>query len=244
MSEPATKTTFPPAYPHRPIKQIGDNLFMARGSIEFNRFVRLSRNMAIVRSGKELTLINPIRLNTRGLRDLDALGAVKHIVRLGAAHGSDDPFYVARYKALFWCQQGGGRFREPQIDRVLSEGGELPFSGARLVAFCAANFPEAALVLTAGKGVLLACDSLQHYGDYSNNNLVARIALPFLGFPKTTVVGPIWLRAATPAGSSLRPDFERLLQQPFDALLGAHGTFLKSGAHKAAERAVAKAFPA
>ena len=242
MSEPA-KTTFPPAFPHRPIEQIGDNLFMARGSIKFNRFVRLSRNMAIVRSGTELTLIDPIRLNKRGLRKLDALGKVKHVIRLGGGHGSDDPFYVARYNASFWCQEGGLRYREPPIDHVLTEGGDLPFGGARLLTFSAASFPEAALVLNAGKGVLLTCDSLQHYGDYSNNNLVARIALPFLGFPKTTVVGPIWLRAATPPGASLRADFDRLLEQKFDALLGAHGTFLKSGAHEAVQRAIAKAFP-
>lgn len=242
MSEPEKKA-YPPAYPHMPIKKIGDNLFMARGSIRFNRFVRLSRNMAIVKSGTELTLIDPIRLNKRGLRDLDKLGTVKHLIRLGGGHGSDDPFYVDRYKALFWCQEGGQRYREPAIDHVLTEGGALPFGGARLIAFSAASFPEAALVLTAGKGVLLTCDSVQHYGDYSNNNIAARIALPFLGFAKTTLIGPIWLRAATPPGSSLRPDFDRLLEQKFDALLGAHGTFLKTGAHDAVRRAVAKAFP-
>ena len=45
MAEPAKKT-FQPAYPQQRIQQIGDDLFMARGSIKFNRFVRLSRNMA------------------------------------------------------------------------------------------------------------------------------------------------------------------------------------------------------
>lgn len=242
MSEPAGKA-FPPVYPHQRIKQIGDDLFMARGSIRFNRFVRLSRNMAIVRSGGELTLINPIRLNERDLRALDALGAVKHVMRLGAAHGSDDPFYMDRYKPLFWCQEGGKRYSEPRIDRVLSDGGVLPFGGARLFSFSTAAFPEAALVINKGKGVLLTCDSLQHYGDYSNNNLFARLAMPFIGFPKTTVVGPIWLRAATPPGSSLRGDFERLLTFSFDAFLAAHGTFLKTGAHESAARAIAKAFP-
>ena len=241
MPEPAAKN-FPPAFPHQRIKQIGDDLFMARGSIKFNRFVRISRNMAIVRSAGELTLINPVRLNARGLRDLDKLGAVKHIMRLGAAHGRDDPFYMARYKALFWCQEGGRRYAEPKIDRVLSDGGALPFGGARLLSFSAAAFPEAALVLGTAKGVLLTCDSLPHYGDYSNNNLVARLALPFIGFPRTTIVGPVWLRAATPPGASLRADFERLLALDFDALLAAHGTFLKTGAHEAVARAVAKAF--
>ncbi len=111
-----TNKTFPPVFPHQAIQAIADDLFMARGSIGFNRFVRLSRNMAIVRSGNELTLIDPIRLNERGLRDLDALGVVKHIVRLGGGHGSDDPFYVDRYRALLWAQEGGQRYPEPAID--------------------------------------------------------------------------------------------------------------------------------
>jgi hypothetical protein len=67
--------------------------------------------------------------------------------------------------------------------------------------------------------------------------------MPFLGFSKTTLIGPIWLKVATPPGASLRDDFERLLDCTFDALLAAHGTFLESGAKDAVRRAVEKAFP-
>ena len=235
--------SFPPAYPHQPIERIGNDLFIARGSIRMNPLLRISRNMAIVRSGDELTLINPIRLDDAGLRELDALGAVKHIMRLGGAHGSDDPFYVDRYKPAFWCQEGGTMYREPPIDHVLTEEGPLPFAGARLICFKSASFPECALLLTTDKGVLLTCDSLQTYADFSNSNLPARLLLPFVGFSKSTLIGPIWLKIATPGGGTLRADFERLLELPFDALLAAHGTFLKSGAHAAVQRAIAKAFP-
>jgi len=234
---------FPPVYAHGPVARIGDDLFWVHGSIKFNALMTISRNMAIVKSGGDLTLINPVRLNEAGLAALDALGAVKHIVRLGAAHGLDEPFYVARHKPLVWRQEGRSRYPAPPIDRVLSEGGPLPFGGARLVSFGGANFAECAIALARGKGVLLTCDSLQHYGDYSNNNLIARVAMPLVGFPRTTLVGPIWLRHATPTGGSLRADFERLLALDFDALLSAHGTFLASGAHAAAKLAVDKAIP-
>ena len=132
---------YPPAYPHGPLQPIGDDLFMVRGAIDFNRFVRLSRNMAVVRSGSELTLVNPVRLSEAGLRELDALGAVRHLVRLGSFHGSDDPFYMYRYKPLFWSQKGGKRYKTPTPDRELTEGGELPFPGARLIAFSASLHP-------------------------------------------------------------------------------------------------------
>lgn len=234
---------FPPAYPHLPIEPIGADLFMARGSIKMRSVLQLSRNMAIIRAGDELSLINPIRLNDAGLRQLDALGRVRHILRLGGAHGSDDPFYMDRYKAEFWCQEGGTIYTVPAIDHVLSEGGPLPFPGAQLVSFSAASFPECALVLNAGKGTLLTCDSIQNFDDFSNANLPARLLLPFLGFKKTTQIGPIWLKAATPPGVSLRADFARLLKLPFDSLLAAHGTFLRTGAHAAVSRAVTQAFP-
>ena len=68
--------------------------------------------------------------------------------------------------------------------------------------------------------------------------------MPFIGFPKTTVLGPIELKRMTPSDSSLRDEFERLLGMDFDALIGAHGTFLGSGAHAAVRPAVERAFGA
>lgn len=233
---------YAPASPHDPIEQIGTDVFMARGSVRMNPLIRLTRNMAIVRHAQDLTLVNPIRLNGRGLAQLDALGQVKHIMRLGPFHGLDDPFYMARYRPRFWCQSGGTTYTEPRIDHELTEGGELPFPGAQVFCFARTRQPEAALLLEAGHGLLLTCDALQHYGDYSNNNLPARLLMPLIGFPRTTLVGPIWLKLLTPPGESLEAEFERLLTLPFDSLLSAHGTYLRTGAHAAVASAVARAF--
>lgn len=235
--------SFPRAYPHNAIEQIADDVFMARGSIKLNPVIRFSRNMAIVRQDGALTLVDPIRLNKAGLRQLDALGEVKHIMRLGAFHGLDDPFYMDRYKPAFWSQEGGETYVEPPIDHVLTEGGALPFSGAKLFCFGNTKAPESALVLESGKGILLTCDAIQNYRNFSNNNLLARIVMPFIGFSKTTQIGPIWLKLATPEGASLRSEFDRLLELDFDSLLGAHGTLLKTGAKKAVGKAIKKAFP-
>jgi hypothetical protein len=67
--------------------------------------------------------------------------------------------------------------------------------------------------------------------------------MPFIGFPKTTVVGPIWLKRMTPEGGSLKGEFERLLTLDFDRLLSAHGSLLASGAKESVAAAVRKAFP-
>ena len=149
--------------------------------------------------------------------------------------------WVAR--PAFWCQEGGDTYRQPSIDHVLTEGGELPFDQANLFCFRNTKVPECALLLTSGDGLLLNCDAVQHYGDYSNNSLAARLILPILGFAKTTIIGPLWLKRVTPEGATLRDEFERLLAYKFDRVLGAHGTLLKTGAHEAVRSAVARAFP-
>ena len=97
---------------------------------------------------------------------------------------------------------------------------------------------DGALLLRRGAGLLLTCDAIQNYGDYSHNNLLARLMMPLIGFRKTTVVGPMWVKMMTPEGGSLESEFRRLLTLEFDQLLSAHGTFLESGARAACERAV------
>jgi hypothetical protein len=234
--------SYPSAYPHDPIEAIGDDLFMARGSIRMNAMGRISRNMAIVRHRGELTLVNPIRLDDAGETQLKALGDVTRIMRLGSMHGLDDPYYVNELGAELWAQAGGTTYPNPDIDCELSAGMELPFPDARLFCFETTTQPESALLISRDGGTLLTCDGIQHYGDYSNNSLIPRLLMPFIGFPRTTLVGPIWLKMLTPEGASLRGDFERLLGLDFDALLSAHGSLLRSGAHQAVEQAVARAF--
>jgi hypothetical protein len=93
---------YPPVYPHDPIEPIADDVFMVRGSIRLNALMRITRNMAIVRHGGELTLIDPIRLDAAGETQLRDLGEVKRILRVGPMHGVDDPYYVDTFKAEFW----------------------------------------------------------------------------------------------------------------------------------------------
>lgn len=233
---------YAPIYPHDPAEAIGQDVFMVRGSIRMNPLIRITRNMAIIRHQNELTLVNPIRLNAQGEEQLRSLGEVRRIMRLGPFHGIDDPYYMDTFETEFWCQSGGTTYPEPAIDRELNADCELPFPDAELFCFEGTAQPEAALLLRRGDGLLLTCDAIQHYGDYRHNNLFARLVMPFVGFPKTTLVGPIWLRGMTPPGRSLKGEFERLLGLQFEALLSAHGSFLRAGAHRAVEAAVKKAF--
>lgn len=235
--------SYAPVYPHDPITQIADDVYMVRGAIRMNPLVSITRNMAIVRDDTELTLINPLRLNPAGERELEALGTVSRVLRLGPFHGIDDPYYVDRYKAEFWCQPGGTTYPQPAIDVEITARSTLPFAAAKLFCFERTRQPECMVLLERGTSLLLTCDAIQHYGDYSHNNLAARLIMPFIGFTKTTLLGPLWLKAMTAAGDSLKSEFERLLEWQFDALLSAHGTLLRHGAHAAVAAACKRAFP-
>ena len=233
---------YAPVYPHGDVEEIGDELFMVRGSIKMNPVIRITRNMAVVRNGSDLTVIDPIRLNDQGERQLAALGEVKNILRLGALHGVDDPYYADKFKPRMWSQAGGTTYTEPPVDAELNPSTELPFPRGKLFFFEGTVHPECALLLDDGDGLLLTCDGIQNYGDYSYNNFAAKLMMPLIGFARTTLVGPIWLKLMTPPGGDLAGEFHRLLELKFDRLLSAHGTLLASGAHAAVERAVAKAF--
>ena len=65
-------------YPHSDIEEIGTDAFMVRGSIKMNRLMRITRNMAIIREGTELSLINPIKLNVKTEAKLTSMGKVKN----------------------------------------------------------------------------------------------------------------------------------------------------------------------
>ena len=90
---------FAEAMKHGSIEQVFENIYIVRGTAAFKKPVpvRFSRNMTVIREGNDLTLINSVRLSEQGLTELDALGQVKHVIRLAGFHGMDDPFYKDRY---------------------------------------------------------------------------------------------------------------------------------------------------
>ncbi len=235
-------TNATPIYPHGNVEEIANDVFMLRGSIKMNPLVRITRNMAIIRKDRELSLINPIRVDAKVEAQLTALGDIKNVIRLGCFHGVDDPYYVEKFAARMWAQPGGTTYTEPAIDVELSSDANLPFDDGEIFEFVGTVQPECALLINRDGGILFTCDAIQNYGDYSYNNLPAKILMPFIGFPKTTLVGPIWLKVLTKEGESLESEFRRLLSLKFDRLLAGHGTLLETGAHAAVERAVDKAF--
>lgn len=232
---------YPAAQPHGPIEAIIPDIFVVQGSMRMAPLMRVSRNMIICRDGGELTLLNAVRLSATGEAELKKLGRIANVMRLGCFHGLDDRYYVERFEARFWCQPDSIRYPDPVPDVELHEQSPLPIRDARLMTFRAARSPECVVLIEREGGLLVTCDSIQHYSDWRRTSLVARLVMRYYGFLKSTQVGPLWLKYMTSRGGDLRADFERLLELEFVRLISAHGWLVDNDAHAAVERAVSRA---
>ena len=95
--------THAPALPHGSLAQVFDDVWFVTGTSRptfMGMQWQYSRNMTVVRTGDELTLVNTVRLDDAGLTALDRLGRVRHVIKLGAFHGMDDAFYLDRNGAI------------------------------------------------------------------------------------------------------------------------------------------------
>jgi len=244
---------------HGKLRQVGpafENVFFVCGEMPstpsrpfFERmFFRYSRTMTVVRRPDGgLVIINSMKLNEGGLQELDELGEVRHIVRLGTFHGVDDAFWLRRYPgAQYWHVQGmtPAKGLPDVVPRTLVDGSPAgPIPGARIVEFEGANFPEAILVLP--QGVAITCDSIQNHksifgGKY--NSWLVSFGIWKIGLLGEARLGPIWLDNQGDR-SALRSHFHKLLQLDWDVLVPGHGWPLKSDAKRAVGLSVKSQLP-
>jgi hypothetical protein len=222
---------------------------MVSGTIRFFPGNSITRNMAVVRQGTELVVLNSVRMTPEGEAELEKLGKVTHVVRVGAFHGLDDPYYVERFGATLWGppgtnhgvrerKHGGGlALRVPARDLGPDA---CPIEGARVFLFEHVREPEAAIVVDREGGVLVPCDSYQNWTTFEGCSFLGGLMMRALGFGPTLIGGPWMKRVGTP---EVRADFERLLDVPFTHLLPAHGTPLRDRAKEGLRTAIAHRFP-
>ena len=75
-----------------------------------------------------LRWLTPSSSDQKQRKNLCSWVKLKNIVRLGAFHGIDDPYYVKKFAAQFWSQPNGKTYTEPLIDIEIGMGGLTPTS--------------------------------------------------------------------------------------------------------------------
>ena len=102
--------------------------------------------------------------------------------------------------------------------------------------------PEAALLVQRERGLLLTCDSVQHWVPHPLMSTAAKIITSLLGFQNPAQIGPPWRKKQTPEGKSLRSDFDRLESLPFDKLIGGDGGLLHANAAQVLKASIERTF--
>ena len=233
---------YPPPLPHEPIAELFPDIYWVQGSVRFGRGVTFNRNMVVLRHDDTLTIISPVRLSAEGETALDALGTVKHVVRIGNYHGMDDCYYVDHYGAEYWAQEGSSVYPAPKPDRVLMEGAKLSVPDADFIQFRETKFPEGAIHLKRHGGLLITADSVQNHERWPYTSIMAWLIMHAMGFRAKLLIGPPWKKMMTQEGGSLRPDFDRLLALEFDHQIGGQGQLCRGGAKAKLQAAVETAF--
>ncbi len=231
----------PPALPHGALVEIFPDIFFVTGMMKtvlMDVPWQFSRNMTVVRDNGALTLINAIRLDQTGLTQLESLGRVANVVKIGSLHGRDDAFYRHRYGAQFWAVAGMTHEHGLVADRELRPDGEMPFAGCSVFIFRTTKRPECILRIDRAGGILVACDSLQNWlqpDEFFSDE--SRQAMTNMGFFQPANFGPLWMHTNEPQ----LEDFARLCELPFRHALCAHGAPLRDtakGAYAARMRQV------
>lgn len=233
---------FAPALPHGEISEVFPDVFFVTGTMKtvlMGAHWHFSRNMTIVRDGTDLTLLNTVRLDDAGLAQLDALGQVKHVVKIGALHGMDDAFYRDRYGATLWAPAGMPHDHELKADKLLAPGGEMPFKGASVFVFEATKLPECIVRIDREGGILVACDALQNWvGPDAFFSDESRKMMTEMGFFQSANIGPVWMQVNEPQAQ----DFVRLRELAFRHALCGHGAPLRDHAQPAFQARFSQVF--
>jgi len=215
------------------LEQVLDDVWWAWGTTRFAPGVLIPRNMAIVRERGELVVVHPVAMPDEEQSKIEALGPIKHIVRLGAFHGMDDARYLERYSPTLWAPPGVDLPALPAgaVHRELRPGGELPIEGATLFSFDRSRTPETVMLVPRHGGLLLACDSVQNWEMTTGCSFLGKLTTKLMGFKGRACIGPGWRKMSEPKdGGGFRPAFEQLLELPFRHAIGGHGAPMKDTA--------------
>ena len=222
---------YSPVWPHGDLQFVLPDLYLVTGTNRTHHQgvdLQTSRAMLVVREPEGLILVNSVRLGEAGLRTIEALGPVAHVVRLGAFHGRDDPFYRDRYGATLWSLPGSMHVDGREADQPLVRHGPLPLRDAELFVFESAKYPEAALLLRREGGVLVTCDAIQSWARVDRFfSAETGAAFEAEGLIRPVNIPCTWLGACEPAAS----DYRRLLALEFRHLISAHGEPVLDDAH-------------
>ena len=242
-------------------ERLDDNLFVIHASARVKKFAVISRNVVVIRHNKrELTLVNPVRLDPAGEGKLLELGTIQRIIRLAPCHGcSHDRYYLERFPNIRrWApllsavhnrakEQPKDDDDDLPVHRVLSIQDDAILPGCHIFCFRETLAqPECALLILQDYvgNLLVTAEVMQSHLRNPHVNAVVRARQTAEGLmQQSIVIPPSWLRNMSLKKSLLRIECERLLRLDFERLISSSGVMVYEEAKEKAVLAVEHAFP-
>jgi len=213
------------------LEQVFDDVWWTWGTVQVGPGFAFPRNMVIVRERDGVVVIHPVMMPPEEQAKIEALGPIKHIVRLGAGHGMDDPAYVARYKPTTWGQPGAPLKDGATRDRELVSGGPSPLDGGTVIAFDTSKSAECVIHVPRHGGIVFSCDSIQNWSDGPGASLRVRLLGRRTGFNGRACLGPMWRKRSEPKeGANFKATYDQITALEFAHVIGGHGAPLKDTA--------------
>lgn len=223
---------YSPVWSHSQIKKIFSDIFFVTGTNITQHdgvILQHSRNMVIVRSKGKLSLINTVRLTKSGLDELNLLGEIQNVIRIGSFHGRDDAFYLDHYHAKLWALPDMVHESNREADYILTSDGLMPFANCAIFIFSSSRFPEAVLHIGQDNGILITCDSIKNWLTrdefFSDSTALLYEKQNIFG---CATINDMWMQATQINKSELH----HLKEFDFCHLLSAHGEPLLNNAYE------------
>jgi hypothetical protein len=230
---------FPEALPHGPLTSVAEGVWAVRGKYAMGPGVVISRTMTVVRGEDGLVVLNAVRLSDAAQAELDAIGKVKHLVKLSDSHGIDEPFYADRYRPEVWGLPEAKR-RGAEKTRTLGPDG--PVAGGVVVTYPGVQgWREAAYLVPHGGGTLVTCDAIQNCADTDGASFLGRLLMSLMGFKGGVIVPPMWRKFQKVSGVQVRDALAGLSKLAFANLVTGHGPPVVGGADALVRAAIDRA---
>lgn len=236
MSEQQTHE-IQPLEEHGPLENVLPDIWVVQGATTMRLAVslRISKTMTVIRNKEngELVLINAMRVSEDLLKEIEALGPIKHVITVGGFHGKDDGFYRKRYGARVYVPEGyvysrtiaglddpENGYMKADVYLTPDAPSQLPLPNAELKLF-STKPPEAVLYIKSNGGILVTADAF-HNTPKPNGyiNFFGKVAMKLGGFFKPYNIGPGWLNKIKPKAEELQ---SILLDTEYENVLPGHG---------------------